>query len=141
MNDPYNLERFVKAQYPVYPWVGSELRRGRKTSHWMWFVFPQIRGLGRSSTAVFYSIGSIAEAQAYLEHPVLGPRLLECTAWVNQVEGSTIDEIFGFPDNLKFRSCMTLFAHIATDKEVFDTALAKYCDGKPDQATLKLLQP
>lgn len=117
------LQRFVDAQDPVYDQVRSELRRGRKETHWMWFIFPQMRGLGHSVMAWKYGIASQAEAEAYLRHPILGPRLRECTELVNQIEGRPIDEIFGYPDNLKFRSCMTLFARAAADNAVFTQAL------------------
>ena len=113
MNDPHDLERFVTAQNTVHQQVLDELRRGRKATHWMWFVFPQIHGLGTSPTAVKYAIQSAAEAKAYLEHEVLGPRLVECAQLVLQVQESTVDEIFGSPDNRKFHSSMTLFARIA----------------------------
>jgi uncharacterized protein (DUF1810 family) len=139
MSDPYKLQRFVDAQAPVYKQVISELRAGRKRSHWMWFVFPQIAGLGRSDMARRYAISSLDEAKAYLAHPVLGPRLRECTALVNEVQGSSVDEIFGYPDDLKFGSSMTLFARAATDNRVFDTALKRYFGGKADAQTLAQL--
>lgn len=119
------LQRFVEAQDPVYERVLAELRGGRKVTHWMWFVFPQMKGLGRSPMAEKYGIASHAEAEAYLKHPVLGPRLRECTRLVNEIEGRSIDEIFGYPDNLKFRSCMTLFASATEDNAVFTEALKK----------------
>jgi uncharacterized protein (DUF1810 family) len=125
MSDPFDLQRFVDAQNPVYEQACSELRQGCKTSHWMWFVFPQLRGLGQSAMAHRFGISSPAEAEAYLQHPALGPRLRECTHIVNQVEGRSIEEIFGYPDHLKFRSCMTLFASAADDNEVFLQALKK----------------
>jgi uncharacterized protein (DUF1810 family) len=137
--DPFDLERFVEAQAPVYERVRSELREGRKLSHWMWFVFPQIEGLGSSAMARRFSIGSREEAQAYLAHPVLGPRLRECTRLVNLVEGSTIAQIFGSPDDMKFRSSMTLFARVAPQIPVFGEALDKYFEGKPDSLTLERL--
>src|SRR5271157_938227 len=118
MNDPFNLQRFVDAQRPIFDQVCSELRDGRKTSHWMWFIFPQIKGLGHSQLARKFAIASLEEANAYLEHPILGPRLIECTNLVNLIEGRSIEQIFGYPDNLKFCSCMTLFAR-ATDNHVF----------------------
>ncbi len=111
MSDPHDLQRFVDAQNPVFDQVLSELQAGHKRSHWMWFIFPQIRGLGASPMANRYAISSIAEARAYLGHPILGPRLRECTRLVTEIEGRTIAEIFGYPDDLKFRSSMTLFAH------------------------------
>jgi uncharacterized protein (DUF1810 family) len=126
MNDPYDLQRFVDAQAPLYGDVCAELRAGRKETHWMWFVFPQLRGLGHSAMAHKYGIASQAEAEAYLAHPILGPRLRECGDLVNRIEGRSIDEIFGSPDNLKFRSCMTLFADATPDNGVFLRALAKY---------------
>ena len=140
MNDPHNLQRFVDAQSSVYEQVCSELREGRKRTHWMWFVFPQIEGLGHSAMASRFAIASLLEAQAYLAHPILGPRLRECTRLVNLVEGRSIDRIFGSPDDLKFRSSMTLFARAAPgDEQVFAEALRKYFGGKPDPATLERL--
>jgi len=139
MDDPFNLGRFLEAQSSEYQQVLAELRAGRKQSHWIWFVFPQLKGLGRSPTAEHYGIGSLDEARAYLRHPVLGPRLAECTALVNKIEARTIDEIFGFPDNLKFRSSMTLFANAAKDNHIFVDALMKYFAGEPDTKTLELL--
>ena len=136
-SDP--LERFVDAQRGVIDQVRDELRAGRKRSHWMWFVFPQVAGLGFSSMAARYAIASADEARAYLRHPVLGPRLVECTALVNGVEGRSLNAILGSPDDLKFRSSMTLFAEVATDQPIFEQALAKYCDG-PDARTLELLR-
>ena len=141
MHDPHNLQRFAAAQEPVFDRVRAELRAGRKQSHWMWFVFPQLKGLGRSSTATKFGIASRLEAEAYLLDPVLGPRLRECTRLVNQVDGRSIEEIFGYPDNLKFRSSMTLFARTANDNAVFVQALDKYFAGEPDPATLELLDP
>jgi len=138
-SDPYNLRRFVDAQNPVFEEVRSELRRGLKETHWIWFVFPQIRGLGSSPMAAEFAIGSLDEAEAYLNHPVLGPRLRECTRLVNSVEGRSIHQIFGFPDDLKFRSCMTLFARATDDNQVFHDALRKYFGGEPDQLTLARL--
>ena len=136
--DPHDLQRFVDAQGPVYEQVCSELRQGRKRGHWMWFVFPQIAGLGHSATARRFAIASREEAQAYLQHPVLGPRLRECTRLVNLVEGRTLEQIFGFPDEVKFRSSMTLFAHATPDSQVFEDALRKYCGGAYDPLTLEL---
>jgi uncharacterized protein (DUF1810 family) len=135
--DPYDLERFVDAQDPVYPLVLEELHNGCKTGHWIWFVFPQVRGLGFSSTSQRFSIGSRQEAQAYLVHSVLGPRLRECTQLVLDVEGTSIRQIFGSPDDMKFRSSMTLFAHATSDNELFLKALDKYYDGKFDPLTLE----
>jgi uncharacterized protein (DUF1810 family) len=140
MTDPYNLQRFVDAQNPVYERVCSELREGRKKSHWMWFVFPQIEGLGSSQLAREFAISSLAEAAAYLAHPILGPRLAECTQLVNLFEGRSVEQIFGYPDDLKFRSSMTLFARAAPDNQVFAAALQKYFKGEPDPATLLRLE-
>jgi uncharacterized protein (DUF1810 family) len=137
--DPYNLERFLKAQNPVFEQVCLELRAGRKDSHWMWFIFPQLQGLGSSSTARYYAISSLDEAKAYLRHPILGRRLVECCGLVNAIENRSIEDIFGYPDYLKFRSSITLFARAATEDEVFTTALAKYFQGEPDAATLEKL--
>ena len=135
MADPFDLERFVEAQDPVYPRALAELREGRKRSHWMWFVFPQLRGLGHSPMAWRYGIASLAEARAYLAHPVLGPRLLACTQAVLGVQGRSALEIFGSPDDLKFRSCVTLFARAAPDPAPFCDALDRYFGGAPDPAT------
>lgn len=137
--DRFNLERFVEAQGPVYQTALTELRAGRKRTHWMWFIFPQLAGLGFSPTAQFYGITSLAEAQAYLSHPQLGPRLLECIAAVSRVEGRTAHQVFGSPDDFKFRSCFTLFAQATADNQVFLEALAKYYHGAPDEQTLALL--
>ena len=137
----YDLDRFVAAQDPVYEQVRRELRDGRKRSHWMWFVFPQLSGLGHSAMAQRYAIGSLGEATAYLEHPILGPRLIECAELVNAVEDRSIGDIFGSPDDLKFHSCMTLFASVPGAPAVFDDALAKYFGGAPDRQTTKLLAP
>ena len=126
MQDPYGLERFVAAQDPVFEQVRAELRAGRKRTHWMWFVFPQMQGLGHSPMAQKYAIVSREEASAYLEHLVLGPRLRECTKLVNRVEGRTLNQIFGYPDDLKFRSSMSLFAGATADNQVFKNALEKY---------------
>ena len=139
-NDPYHLQRFVEAQAPIYAQVLAELRAGSKRSHWMWFIFPQIIGLGSSPMAIRYAITSKQEAAAYLNHPILGPRLRECTHLVTQVEGRSIDQIFGYPDDLKFRSSITLFAHATPDNQVFLDALQKYFDGKFDPATLRQLE-
>jgi uncharacterized protein (DUF1810 family) len=136
--DPFDLRRFVDAQNPVIDVVLSELRAGRKRSHWMWFVFPQIEGLGFSSMAQRYAIRSLAEARAYLKHPVLGDRLRECIRLVAAV-GRPIGQIFGHPDDMKFRSCVTLFAGTAPDEAVFAEALDACCGGKPDPSTLEKL--
>ena len=141
MDDPYDLERYVRAQDPVFAQVCAELGAGRKQSHWMWFIFPQLRGLGSSPMAERYAIGSLAEARAYLAHPLLGERLRTCTRLVNRVEGRTAQAIFGYPDYLKFRSSMTLFARAAADaSQPFDEALAKYFAGEPDPLTRELLE-
>ncbi|MNS62018.1 hypothetical protein D3C72_950640 [compost metagenome] len=137
--DPFDLQRFVDAQAPVYEQVLRELQAGRKRSHWSWFIFPQLRGLGSSPMATRYAIGSLAEAQAYLAHPVLGPRLEACVALVNQVEGRSAEAILGPPDDLKFRSCVTLFSQAAPDRRVFQDALDKYFAGAPDPRTLERL--
>jgi uncharacterized protein (DUF1810 family) len=134
-----DLQRFVEAQDPVYDRVCAELRLGRKSSHWMWFVFPQLAGLGHSAMAHRFGIASRAEAQAYLQHPVLGPRLRECVRLVTQVEGRSIGQILGYPDDLKFRSSMTLFANATGDNQDFLDALRKYHAGQPDPLTLELL--
>jgi uncharacterized protein (DUF1810 family) len=134
MNDPFDLQRFVKAQNPVYEQVCPELRAGQKEGHWMWFVFPQLRGLGHSAMAIAFGIASRQEAAAYLDHVVLGPRLRECTRLVNILEGRSISQILGYPDDLKFRSSMTLFATVASDNQVFNDALQKYFGGEPDSA-------
>ncbi len=139
MDDPYSLERFVDAQAPVYRRVVAELQSGRKESHWMWFIFPQIKGLGSSAMAIQFAIASRGEAQAYLDHPILGPRLRECTLLVIAAPGRSIEEILGYPDDLKFRSSMTLFASVAADSKDFTDALDKFYGGKADPATLERL--
>ena len=139
------LERFIRAQAPVFEQVLEELRAGRKRTHWMWFVFPQIHGLGHSPTAQHYAIGSLEEAEAYLRHPLLGERLRQCTRLVRDIEGHAIGEIFADPDQLKFRSCMTLFARAAErgatvpEDRIFRGALEKYFGGQEDPRTLELL--
>ena len=135
----YYLDRFVAAQAAVDDQALAELQRGRKASHWMWFVFPQLAGLGRSPTAQFYALGSLDEAQAYFAHPLLGPRLRECTAAANAHTGLTANQLFGSPDDLKFRSSVTLFAHAAPEEPAFREALEIYFSGKGDPATLDLL--
>jgi uncharacterized protein (DUF1810 family) len=139
MPDTYHLQRFVDAQASCFAQVRAELAAGQKRTHWMWFVFPQMKGLGSSPMAARYAISGFDEAKAYLAHPVLGERLRHCTALVNAVEGRSIDDIFGYPDDLKFHSSVTLFAQ-AGDDEVFAAALRKYFNGAPDQATINLLQ-
>lgn len=138
-SDPFDLKRFVDAQAPVYRSVVDELRGGRKRGHWMWFVFPQVRGLGSSPMAVRYGISSLEEARAYLAHGLLGPRLHECARLVNEVRGRSIGEIFGSPDDLKLRSSMTLFARAAPHERLFTKVLDDYFDGVPDAATEALL--
>jgi len=138
-NDPYNLRRFVDAQEPVYQKVCSELRDGYKRGHWMWFIFPQIKGLGYSSMSQKFAISSRDEAEAYLKHPTLGPRIRECTRLVNLVEGRLIHEIFGYTDSMKFRSSVTLFAHATSDNDVFTEALRKYFGGVFDRLTIERL--
>ena len=131
-----DLERFVTAQDPIYERVVAELRAGRKASHWMWFVFPQIAGLGRSPTSVRYALASLDEARAYLDHPVLGPRLRECTQIVADHTGLSAFDIFGGIDALKLHSSMTLFAHAAPDDPLFKTVLDRYFDAQADPNTL-----
>jgi uncharacterized protein (DUF1810 family) len=143
MDDPYNLQRFVDAQQQVFERACRELRQGRKQSHWMWFIFPQIKGLGSSEMAQTFAISSREEAEAYLAHPILGPRLRECSQIVADLQGRPLDDIFGYPDDMKFRSSMTLFAQVAAadkrDKEIFKQCLEKYFGGEPDPATLAAL--
>ncbi len=135
--DSFDLQRFVTAQAPVYAQVLSELRDAYKRSHWMWFVFPQLRGLGVSSTAQFYGLTGLDEARAYLDHPVLGPRLRECTALVMAARASSLDAVFGSPDDIKFCSCMTLFDRVSPD-DLFTLALDHWCGGKRDERTLSM---
>ncbi len=137
--NPYNLERFVSAQDRIYPQVVSELRSGMKTSHWMWFIFPQVRGLGRSPVSMQYAISSREEAGAYLQHTILGPRLKECTRLVLDVKGRSAEEIFGSLDDMKFRSSLTLFAQVSPNDDIFSRALQQYFDGAPDRLTLDRL--
>ena len=138
--DPYNLQRFVTAQEPIFASAVEELRKGRKRSHWMWFVFPQLRGLGSSLAARFYGIGTLDEARAYLAHAVLAPRLRLCTEVVLAIETSSLNAIFGSPDDLKFCSSMTLFAVAADDQsEPFRLVLDRFCGGRLDDRTLALL--
>jgi uncharacterized protein (DUF1810 family) len=140
MSDPYNLSRFVEAQTGVYSGVVEELKRGTKTGHWIWFIFPQIKGLGRSGMSRRFSISSIEEAKAYCEHPILASRLLECTELVMTVEGKSAQQILGHIDALKFRSCLTLFAIARNDETLFQRALDKYFDGARDPLTLQSLE-
>jgi len=135
----FDLERFTQAQAPVYRQVLAELQQGAKRSHWMWFVFPQVEGLGSSSMAERYAIGSRAEAEAYLRHPVLGPRLVECTQLMLQHEGTSANAILGSPDDMKFRSCMTLFAAVSEKGSPFERALAVFYGGNRDEKTVARL--
>jgi uncharacterized protein (DUF1810 family) len=137
--DPFDLIRFVAAQQDDYERALAEIRAGRKRSHWMWYIFPQYDGLGFSATSRRYAIRSVAEAQAYLRHPVLGPRLVECAEAVVGVEGKSAHEIFGSPDDLKLRSCATLFARVSPPGSVFERLLWKYFPGGPDEETLRLI--
>ena len=135
--DPHNLQRFIDAQDAVIFHVRDELLAGRKTGHWMWYIFPQIDGLGSSATAREFAISSLTEAKAYLAHPLLATRIRECSELVNEIEGCPIDQIFHFPDNVKFQSSMTLFAHATTENSVFLAAIQKYFSGKFDESTLR----
>jgi uncharacterized protein (DUF1810 family) len=139
MKDTHDLQRFIDAQNRVYSQVREELSRGAKDSHWMWFVFPQLRGLGISSTAFHYGLASRSEALAYWQHPELGARLKECSELVLAVDGKTAHQIFGWPDELKFCSSMTLFEQVAPQERVFARAIEKYFAGKRDGRTLELL--
>jgi uncharacterized protein (DUF1810 family) len=138
-SDPYNLQRFIDAQHTIYGQVRDELQGGHKETHWMWFIFPQIKGLGSSPTAKKYAIQGIDEAKAYLDHPLLGFRLRECAQLVNAVNGRSIEDIFGYPDHLKFHSAMTLFAHASADEKMFTAALTKYFKGEGDRKTREQL--
>jgi uncharacterized protein (DUF1810 family) len=140
VSDPFQLERFVAAQAPVYAQVLAELRAGSKSTHWMWFIFPQLKELGRSAVAKHYGINSLAEAEAYLAHPVLGTRLLECTQLMLAHHGKTALQILGSPDDMKFHSCMTLFQAARPSLPLWAAALQQYFDGKPDATTLALLR-
>ncbi len=142
MNDPFDLERFVQAQEPVYARVAEELSAARKRSHWMWFIFPQLRGLGASSIARAYGITSLAEARAYLAHPLLGARLRECARLLAGAPGADARQVLGYPDDLKLRSCMTLYARAAADpadRDLFAGVLDKFFAGGEDPLTLELL--
>ena len=139
MDNPYDLERFVEAQRGAYAQACAELRRGRKTGHWIWFIFPQMKGLGMSAMSERYGIGSLAEARAYLEHSILGPRLREISEIVLGIEGRTVEEIFGWPDDMKLRSSMTLFAMASSEERVFVDVLAKYFGGKRDERTVEMI--
>lgn len=134
-----DLERFVQAQARDYDVALSELRAGKKRSHWMWYIFPQFEGLGSSPISQRYAIKSVAEANAYLAHPVLGPRLLECAEAVIRIEGRSAAEIFGYPDDLKLRSCATLFAHVSPNGSVFHRIIEKYFDDEQDPETLRIV--
>lgn len=138
LNDPFNLQRFVDPQNRWYERVCAELSKGHKRSHWMWFIFPQFKGLGESPMSYLYAISSLQEAEAYLLHPLLGPRLRHCTQLVLLIEGRSIEQIFEDPNDLKFRSSMTLFAHATSDNRLFKDALKKYFGGSPDPLTLRL---
>ena len=139
MTSTFDLERFVVAQAPVYERVRAELAAGAKASHWMWFIFPQLRGLGRSAMAEHFGLAGRAEAEAYLAHPVLGARLRECTRLVLDVRNKTVHEIFGSPDDLKFQSSMTLFAAVAPEEPLFRQALDRYFDSRPDTLTEQMI--
>jgi uncharacterized protein (DUF1810 family) len=139
VSDPFHLQRFLDAQDPVFDQVCAELRRGRKTTHWMWFIFPQIRGLGHSAMAMEYAISSRQEAEAYLKHSLLGTRLRECVQLVNRVEGRSVEQIFGYPDHLKFHSSITLFATATADNQIFKDAMEKYFGGQLDPLTMEKL--
>jgi uncharacterized protein (DUF1810 family) len=138
-DDPYDLQRFVDAQRAVYDQARAELTAGRKRSHWMWFIFPQIKGLGSSEMSRRYAISSREEAAAYLMHPLLGPRLRECTRLVTDIDDGSVHEIFGSPDDMKFHSSMTLFAQVTSNNADFLAALSKYFGGNPNAATLARL--
>ena len=138
-DDPHDLARFLSAQEPVFAQVLAELRAGAKASHWMWFVFPQLKALGRSATARFYGIADAQEAAAYWQHAVLGPRLAQCTETMLGVSGKSALQILGSPDDLKFCSSMTLFARVAPDEPLFRRAIDRYCAGRMDERTLALL--
>lgn len=139
--DVWDADRFLTAQEPVFATALAELRRGRKESHWMWFIFPQLRDLGRSVTARFYGLSGLEEARMYLAHPVLGPRLVQVTEAVLAIQGRSLFEIFGSPDDLKFRSCLTLFSYVVEDQRAypFTQALEHFCQGERDRMTLQLV--
>lgn len=138
--DPYFLQRFLLAQEGVYPGVVSELKAGQKHTHWMWFIFPQADGLGMSETTRFYAVKSRAEAKAFLAHPVLGARLLECTSLLLLQKDRTAHQIFGSPDEFKLQSCMTLFSAVSDDPKMFERVLARYYNGQPDMRTIEILE-
>jgi uncharacterized protein (DUF1810 family) len=139
VNDPYDLKRFIDAQNSTFEQVCAELRSGQKQGHWMWFIFPQLKGLGHSQMAIKFALSSRNEAEAYLKHAVLGPRLKECTQLVILIEGRSINQIFGYPDDSKFRSSMTLFASTTSENKIFKDALQRYFSGEPDHLTVELL--
>ena len=139
-DDPFDLERFVEAQQGTYEQACAELRRGQKTGHWIWFIFPQMAGLGMSMMSQRYGIGSLAEAKAYLKHSILGPRLREISGIVLGIEGRTAEEVFGWPDDMKLRSSMTLFAAASDEGAEFAAVLEKYFDGERDEKTVELLR-
>ena len=140
MNINNSLSRFIEAQQNIYLQVQKELQGGKKTTHWMWFIFPQIEGLGHSSTAKYYSIKTIEEAKEYITHPILGKRLLECSNIILEIENKSADDIFGYPDNAKLKSSITLFNSVSPEHKVFADVLKKYFLGKPDDQTLSILQ-
>jgi uncharacterized protein (DUF1810 family) len=140
-SDDHDLNRFIEGQRSTYEHALAELRSGRKRSHWMWYVFPQLAGLGRSATSRYYAIGSADEATAYLEHPLLGPRLIECATAILEIDGRSASEILGSPDDLKLRSCATLFARVSPPGSAFSKVLAKYFGGREDEQTVRLLEP
>lgn len=137
--DPYHLSRFLQAQQDDYPRALAEIRSGKKRTHWMWYIFPQIDGLGFSATSKYYAIKSIEETKAYLDHPVLGHRLRECAEAVLSIENRSAAAIFGSPDDMKLKSCVTLFACVLSPGSVFDRVLDKYYCGERDHQTLRLL--
>jgi uncharacterized protein (DUF1810 family) len=139
MNDLFNLERFVAAQKSVYSTVIEELESGTKISHWMWFIFPQVEGLGKTETAKYYAIKSLDEAKSYVAHPLLGKRLQECIELVLDIDGKSANAVFGYPDNLKFKSSMTLFLVAAPHIDLFQRAINKYYDGQRDRVTIQIL--
>jgi uncharacterized protein (DUF1810 family) len=140
LNDPFDLQRFEAAQDPQYKSVLEELRTGKKLGHWMWYIFPQLKGLGSSENSIFFGISSRKEAESYLDHPILNHRLKECSRLVVRIADRSIVEIFGATDACKFRSSMSLFARVAQHEQVFNDALQKYFAGEPDQRTLALLK-
>ncbi|HLO81043.1 MAG TPA: DUF1810 domain-containing protein [Chitinophagaceae bacterium] len=138
--DPFNLDRFVRAQHNVYARALEEVRQGQKRSHWMWFIFPQFKGLGSSETSIHYAINSLEEARAYLDHPVLGPRLIEISSALMNLKNKSAAEIFGYPDDLKLHSSLSLFAAASEGENIFDKALETFFNGQPDPKTLNLLR-